>query len=49
MLAYLQRVRDEFPVPLIYVSHGDGEVRSLCDAVVRIDRGRVVGDDSRRE
>lgn len=42
ILTYLTRVRDEFPVPMIYVSHSNDEVRSLCDAVVRIERGQVV-------
>jgi molybdate transport system ATP-binding protein len=41
ILEYLKRVQDEFPVPMIYVSHSDEEVRALCDAVVRIERGKV--------
>jgi molybdate transport system ATP-binding protein len=43
VLGYLQRVRDEFPVPMVYVTHSEAEVAALCDAVVRLERGRVCG------
>lgn len=42
VLAYLVRVRDEFPVPMIYVTHHREEVAPLCDAVVFLERGRIV-------
>ncbi len=43
VLEYLIRVRDEFPVPMVYVTHHREEVASLCDEVVLLERGRVVG------
>jgi molybdate transport system ATP-binding protein len=42
VLAYLIRVRDEFPVPMVYVTHHRDEVAPLCDQVVFLDRGRIV-------
>lgn len=42
ILSHLQRVRDEFPVPMIYVSHSADEVQALCDVAVRMDRGQLV-------
>jgi molybdate transport system ATP-binding protein len=43
VLAYLVRVRDEFPVPMIYVTHDLDEAGVVCEKVVRIERGRVTG------
>jgi molybdate transport system ATP-binding protein len=45
ILPYLQRVRDELTVPIIYVSHDREEVDELADVVVNIDAGRVVSVD----
>jgi molybdate transport system ATP-binding protein len=45
ILPYLQRVRDELHVPIVYVSHDPEEVRALSDVVVQLDAGRVVGVD----
>jgi molybdate transport system ATP-binding protein len=42
ILPFLQRVRDEFPIPMIYVTHGIAEVPALCVEVFVIDRGRIV-------
>jgi molybdate transport system ATP-binding protein len=42
VLAYLVRVRDEVPVPMLYVTHHREEVAALCDEIVLLDRGRVV-------
>ncbi len=42
VLDYLIRVREEFPIPLVYVTHEIEEATTLCEEVVRIDRGRVV-------
>lgn len=42
VLDYLVRVREEFPIPIVYVTHEIEEAMTLCDEVVRIDRGRVV-------
>jgi molybdate transport system ATP-binding protein len=43
MLPYLERVRDELMVPIIYVTHDASEVRQLADHVIVLDEGRVVG------
>ncbi len=41
VLEYLVRVRDEFAIPMIYVTHDAAEAAALCDEVVMMDRGRV--------
>jgi molybdate transport system ATP-binding protein len=41
IIPYLARVRDEFRVPMLYVSHDRQEVQALCDEVVELERGRV--------
>jgi molybdate transport system ATP-binding protein len=43
ILPYLERLRDDAQVPIVYVSHYAAEVRRIATAVVRIDVGRVVG------
>lgn len=45
ILPYLQRVRDELVVPIIYVSHDREEVVALADVVVNVESGRVTGVD----
>jgi molybdate transport system ATP-binding protein len=42
ILPYLIRVREEFGVPLVFVSHDATEVAALCDEVVVLDAGRVI-------
>lgn len=42
ILPYLQRVRDDLKIPILYVSHDREEVNELADAVVHLDAGRVV-------
>jgi molybdate transport system ATP-binding protein len=42
ILPYLLRVRDEFGVPMLYVSHSPEEVVALCDEVLLMERGRVL-------
>lgn len=42
ILPYLQRVRDDLKIPIVYVSHDREEVDELADAVVHLDAGRVV-------
>jgi len=48
ILPYLERVRDELGIPIIYVTHDRDEVRRFAEAVVILERGRVVraGDPS---
>ncbi|HEX2123371.1 MAG TPA: ATP-binding cassette domain-containing protein [Thermoanaerobaculia bacterium] len=41
VLEYLVRVRDEFPIPMIYVTHQTDEAEALCEEIVVLDRGRV--------
>lgn len=41
ILAYLQRLRDELSIPMIYVSHAMEEVRQLASHVVVLEAGRV--------
>jgi molybdate transport system ATP-binding protein len=41
ILPYLERVRDELSVPIIYVTHDVEEIRRIADRVVTLDEGRV--------
>lgn len=43
VLEFLVRVREEFPIPAIYVTHQMAEVEAICDEIVHLDRGRVAG------
>jgi molybdate transport system ATP-binding protein len=42
ILAYIERLRDAFKVPMIYVSHVIEEVARLADTLVLIEAGRVL-------
>ncbi len=42
ILPYLARVRDEFKIPMIYVTHNLTEVLTLADWVLMIRQGRLV-------
>ena len=42
LMPYLGRIRDEFKIPMIYISHSPDEVVGLCDDVVVLDRGQIV-------
>lgn len=42
VLPYLIRVRDEFGIPMLYVTHSPDEVMALCDDVLCLEAGRVV-------
>lgn len=41
LLPYLARVRDEFGIPMLYVTHAPDEVMALCDDVLVLSRGRI--------
>jgi molybdate transport system ATP-binding protein len=41
ILPYLERVRDELAVPILYVTHDRDEARRFADRVVMLDRGVV--------
>jgi molybdate transport system ATP-binding protein len=49
ILPFLQRVRDEFRVPTLYVTHNPGEVMALCNRVVVIEAGRVRAEGGARD
>lgn len=42
ILPYLERIRTDLGVPILYVSHDRGEVEQFAEYVVRLDAGRVV-------
>jgi molybdate transport system ATP-binding protein len=42
ILPYLERVRDDIGVPIIYVTHAREEVYALADMVIVLEHGRVV-------
>lgn len=42
ILPYLHRVRDEFAVPLLYVSHAPNEIIALCEDVLVLEAGRLL-------
>jgi molybdate transport system ATP-binding protein len=43
ILPYLERLRDEAGLPILYVSHAVDEVARLATSLVLMDQGRVVG------
>jgi molybdate transport system ATP-binding protein len=43
ILPFLERVRGEFGVPLVYVTHQHDEIVELCDEVLVLDEGRLAG------
>jgi molybdate transport system ATP-binding protein len=46
ILPYLERLRDEARVPIIYVSHNAGEIKRIASHVVRIEGGKVIATGS---
>jgi molybdate transport system ATP-binding protein len=42
IVASLRRIRDDLGVPVIYVTHDPGELKSVADTVIVLDEGRVV-------
>ena len=42
IIPYLCRVRDEFHLPMLYVTHDPAEAAALCDEVLVMERGRFV-------
>jgi len=46
IVPYLQRIRDEFRLPMLYVSHDAEEIAALCQEVWLLERGRIVGRTS---
>jgi molybdate transport system ATP-binding protein len=42
LIPFLLRIRDEFRVPLIYVTHDAAELAALCDEVIVLEIGRLI-------
>ncbi len=42
ILPYLQKIRDEFNIPMLLVSHSADEMVALCDEVLVLEAGRCV-------
>lgn len=49
ILPYLRRVRERYRIPAIVVSHDVFDVLTLCDEVVMLEAGRVMGRGAPRE
>src|SRR5688572_24697884 len=49
ILPYLARVRDEFAIPMMYVTHNLTEVLTLADWVLMIQQGRLVAQGAPKE
>jgi molybdate transport system ATP-binding protein len=41
MIEYLLHLRDEFHIPMLYVSHEPDELIQLCDEVLVLREGRL--------
>ncbi|HEY0548993.1 MAG TPA: ATP-binding cassette domain-containing protein, partial [Verrucomicrobiae bacterium] len=41
IISYLKRVRDEFQMPMLLVSHNVGEIEQLCDGAFTLNRGQI--------
>jgi molybdate transport system ATP-binding protein len=42
IIPYLARIRDEFRLPMLYVTHDHDEVSELCTEVLEMKRGKIV-------
>lgn len=42
IIPYLARIRDEFQLPMLYVTHDWDEVESLCGEALIMERGKIV-------
>jgi molybdate transport system ATP-binding protein len=49
ILPFIERLRDSFALPIVYVSHAVEEVTRLAGRVVRLEAGRVVADGTPAE
>jgi molybdate transport system ATP-binding protein len=41
LVPFLLRIRDEFRIPLVYVTHDASELMALCDEVLVLEKGHV--------
>lgn len=46
ILPFIERLRDEFGIPIVYVSHSVEEVARLASQVVKLENGRVAASGS---
>jgi molybdate transport system ATP-binding protein len=46
ILPFLARIRDEFQVPMLYVTHDWQEVQALCSEALIMERGKIVRRES---
>ena len=44
-IPYLARIRDEFHLPMLYVTHDWNEVQALCTEALIMERGRIARRD----
>lgn len=49
ILPYLEKLRNELAIPIIYVSHSSDEVARLADHLVVLDEGKVVASGGLKE
>src|SRR5262245_11465285 len=49
ILYYIERLRDDVNIPIVYVSHSLDEVVRLADSIVLLSEGRVLGSGSVRD
>ena len=48
ILPYIERLRDELKIPILYVTHLESEVTRLADVVIEVANGRVAGQSRKR-
>jgi molybdate transport system ATP-binding protein len=48
IIPYIERLRDDLAIPIIYVSHADDEVARLATSIVTLAEGRVVAPGANR-
>jgi molybdate transport system ATP-binding protein len=41
VIPFILRIKEEFAVPMVYVTHSAVEIMALCDEVIVLDRGRM--------
>lgn len=49
ILPFIRRIRDEFDIPMLLVSHDRMEVQALCDDLLLLSNGQVIAQGDPRE
>ena len=49
LLPFLRRIRSEFRIPMLFVSHDPLEVQAVCDDLIVLKDGRMLAHDEPRE